>query len=229
MGTSLYDALHASQIASESGIYVIRFIERAMIPLNYWRSPDQFTRKQAELNSVLGFSGYRLEDDGHVVAINPIQTLAEAQQRATNLYDLLASRNAHPDVLKVCKPELVANNYYHAVLEAAKSIVSKIRKLSGFSEDASKLAGRAFGGDTPPFAINALTTESHWSEQSGFLNLLQGVFLAFRNPTAHELKDEWPLNEQDAIDILSLISYLHRRLDNATKNSDNKSRPTKSK
>lgn len=223
----LYDALKATQIASESGIDVVKFIEHAMNPVNYWSSPKSFARRQEEINRVLGFCGYRVEDDGHIVAINPIQTLTEAQQRARNLYSLLETRNTHSDILKVCKPELMADNYYHAVLEAAKGIASKIRNLSGFTEDGSRLASKAFGGETPSLAINALNSESQWSEQSGFLNLLQGVFLAFRNPIAHELKNEWPLNEQDAIDIMSLISYLHRRLDNAVENSEHKSRPSK--
>ena len=39
----------------------------------------------------------------------------------------------------------------------------------------------------------------------------------FRNPEAHELKTEWIIEEQDALDILSMISYCHRRLDKAQK------------
>src|SRR5690242_9623773 len=65
----LYVALQASQTESGSGKDVIRFIEHAMNPVNYWRSPEHFATKQGELNKVLGFCGYRLEDDGHVVLI----------------------------------------------------------------------------------------------------------------------------------------------------------------
>ena len=39
----------------------------------------------------------------------------------------------------------------------------------------------------------------------------------FRNPTAHEPKVDWEITEQDALDILGIISYCHRRLDNAKK------------
>lgn len=232
----VYSALHANQQETGSGSAVIRFIEHAMKPVNYWQSPELFGKRQAELNRVLMFSGYRLEDDGHVALTNRIRTLDEAQQLASNLYKLLESRNAHPDVLKVCKPELVVDNYFHAVLEAAKSINTKIKALfapttedRSMLEDGTKLAGRAFGSSTPTFIINAFATESHWSEQTGFLNLLQGVFLTFRNPLAHEPKNEWSMNEQDALDILSLISYLHRRLDEAVENTDHKTRPERAK
>ena len=33
------------------------------------------------------------------------------------------------------------------------------------------------------------------------------------NVTAHELKVKWVVNEQDAIDILTTISFLHKQLD----------------
>lgn len=39
----------------------------------------------------------------------------------------------------------------------------------------------------------------------------------FRNTTAHAPKIHWPINEQDALDILTLASLLHRRLDGAVR------------
>ena len=39
----------------------------------------------------------------------------------------------------------------------------------------------------------------------------------FRNPTAHEPKVDWEISEQDALEILGIISYCHRRLDNYQK------------
>lgn len=47
------------------------------------------------------------------------------------------------------------------------------------------------------------------------MNLLKGLFGMFRNTTAHAPKITWRIEEQDALDILSLISLVHRRLDNA--------------
>lgn len=34
-----------------------------------------------------------------------------------------------------------------------------------------------------------------------------------RNVTAHELKIKWIVNEQDAIDILTTISFLHKQVE----------------
>lgn len=42
--------------------------------------------------------------------------------------------------------------------------------------------------------------------QKGFANLLIGLFGAVRNPLAHAPKTNWPMSEQDALDILTLVS-----------------------
>ena len=46
------------------------------------------------------------------------------------------------------------------------------------------------------------------------MNLIKGVFGTFRNTTAHAPKITWTINKQDALDILSMISLIHRKLDN---------------
>ncbi|MFD2053722.1 TIGR02391 family protein [Mesorhizobium calcicola] len=65
-------------------------------------------------------------------------------------------------------------------------------------------------------AINALATKSEQDEQKGFGNLLKGTFGMFRNPTAHEARINWTMSKEDAEDLLSLVSLIHRRLDAAS-------------
>jgi uncharacterized protein (TIGR02391 family) len=69
------------------------------------------------------------------------------------------------------------------------------------------------GGESPLVIINKFLIESEKSEQRGFANFLKGLFGMFRNPLAHESKIKWEMNEDDALYILTLISYCHRRLD----------------
>ena len=38
----------------------------------------------------------------------------------------------------------------------------------------------------------------------------------FRNVTAHAAKIEWPIYEEEAFDLLTLVSLIHKKLDNAT-------------
>lgn len=57
--------------------------------------------------------------------------------------------------------------------------------------------------------------ETQESEQNGFVNLLKGLYGTIRNPLAHDPKVEWDVTEQDALDILTMISLVHRKLDQA--------------
>jgi len=72
-----------------------------------------------------------------------------------------------------------------------------------------------FSGVSPKLRINALVSASEQSEQRGFTNLLKGLFGTFRNPTAHAPRIAWPMTEEDALDLFSLCSYVHRRIDSA--------------
>ena len=91
---------------------------------------------------------------------------------------------------------------------------------TGLSSDGASLVDDAFSfkGKIPYLALNTLQTKSEQSEQKGFMNLLKGLFGMFRNTTAHNPKIKWRISELDALDILSLVSLVHRRLDDATEN-----------
>jgi uncharacterized protein (TIGR02391 family) len=127
----------------------------------------------------------------------------------------LVQRKVHPDVLKFCRAELLEDNYFHAVFEATKSVAEKIRQRTGLTGDGADIVDAAFGLSTSLLAINSLRTDTEKSEQKGFANLLRGMFGTFRNVTGHAAKIMWLIDEQDALDLLSLVSYMHRRLDAA--------------
>lgn len=123
-------------------------------------------------------------------------------------------------MLRFCRAELLQDNYFHAVLEATKSVAEKIRQKSGVHGDGGQLAQEALGlGKTgmPYLAFNTLQTKTEQDEQVGLINLMVGMFGAFRNTTGHAPKVSWPVNEQDAMDLLTLASFLHRRLDSAVR------------
>ncbi|WP_434391562.1 TIGR02391 family protein [Melittangium boletus] len=132
---------------------------------------------------------------------------------------MLEDRGVHPDVLRFCKPELVDGNYFHAVLETTKSVAQKIRDRTGLLIDGVQLVNEAFtfNGVVPYLALSSLSTPTEQGEQRGFMTLLSGVFGTFRNPVAHAPRVSWQVSEQDALDLLTFASYLHRRLDKATR------------
>jgi uncharacterized protein (TIGR02391 family) len=209
----LFNALAEAQNRHQVGNHLIMFINRAMNPVSYASDSGTFAWRRDELNVVLAFSGFYVRDDGKVGYADKANTLDEARARAGRLKAALESRAVHAEVLNYCRAELMEENYFHAVFEATKGVAERIRQLSGLSGDGADLVNKAFGGQQPVLVLRALNTESEKSEQKGFVNLLIGLFGAVRNPLAHATKTHWPMSEQDALDILTLVSLIHRKLD----------------
>jgi uncharacterized protein (TIGR02391 family) len=211
----LYNAFAQDQNQRQNRTCILGFIRHAMKPERFARFPDRFEPMRAHLNLALAFAGLAVDAAGTLAAVEQARTLSEAQHRAQELRADLTTRGVHPDVLRFCRAELLADNYFHAVLEAVKSVADKLRTRTGLTEDGATLVDRALTGDPPMLAINPLKTESEKGEQKGFANLLRGTFGMFRNTTAHEARINWPMTKDDAEDLLSLVSLIHRRLDAA--------------
>jgi len=213
----LFNALGKAQNTHKVGNHLIMFITRALDPVSYARNKEDFEWRRSELNVVLAFSGYSIREDGKVVRTAKESTIKGARARAISLRSSLEDRKAHQEIFKYCRAELVDENYFHAVLEAIKGVAERIRSISGLTTDGAELVNTAFSVKSPILAINTLRTETEISEQKGFSNILVGLFGAIRNPTAHAPKIIWPMSEQDALDILSIVSFVHRKLDSAIK------------
>ena len=213
----LYNAFLAAQNQYQVGNHVVMFINRVMKPVLYTTDPQRFAKRRDHLNIILSFAGFYVRDDGQVRWSTKATSLDQALERAGRLHVALVSRGVHADVLSFCRAELLQRNYFHAVFEATKSIAAKIRSLSGLTCDGADLAQGAFSlpkdGSPPRLAINDLKTDTDRGEQMGFTNLLIGLFGTIRNPLAHNPRVEWPMEEGDALDILTLASLIHRKLD----------------
>lgn len=216
----LFKAFKTQQEKDRCANNICNFIQRAMDPVLYTNMQDHFKEKQSELNITLAFEGLRLDDQGKIVKGEQAQTISQAEAAANQLKQKLIARGVHADVLKFCRAELIKENYFHAVLEAAKSVAQKIRDKSGFKNDGCALVDDAFGigkKDFPIIAFNSLQTDSERSEHIGLTNLMKGFFGVFRHPTAHAPKLLWQMTEQDALDMMTLASLIHRRLDTAVR------------
>lgn len=213
----LFNALSNAQNKHKIGNHIIMFITRALNPVNYSRNKDKFNWRKNELNIVLSFSGFQVGDDGKIRRIPKETTLKGAFSRANALKNSLEDRKAHAEIFKYCQAELLNDNYFHAVLEAIKGIAERIRIISGLGMDGAELVNTVFSVKSPILAINSLKTETDISEQKGFSNMIIGLFGTIRNPTAHSPKICWEISELDALDIFSLISFIHRKLDGAVK------------
>lgn len=211
----LYNAFVNDQNTRKDRKHIIGFIRKTMKPARFAREQHRFEPMRANLNRALAFAGIQVDATGTLISTTAASTLSEAQRRANELRSDLRARGVHADVLEFCKEELLADNYFHAVLEAVKSIADKIRNRTGLTDDGAVLIDRAFAGSPPMLAINPLVTKSEQDEQKGFTNLVKGTFGMFRNPLAHEARINWTMSKEDAEDILSVVSLVHRRLDAA--------------
>lgn len=212
----LYNALAARQNSDRTADRVFAFIGTALDPARYVGEHHKFESRRTGVNAVLALCGYEYRPDGRFYTVAAASTLSEAETRANRMRAALSARGVHPDVLAACRAELIEQNVFHAVLEASKSIAEKLRRRCGLTCDGAQLVDEALGGDNPVLRINAFATESEKSEQRGFANLLKGMFGTFRNPTAHTLRTVWSMKEEDALDLFSLASYAHRRVDGGT-------------
>lgn len=62
-------------------------------------------------------------------------------------------------------------------------------------------------------AINSLNTQTERDEQSGFANLVKGLSSLYRNPTAHDPRLTRVISKDELLELLTLVSMIHRRLD----------------
>jgi uncharacterized protein (TIGR02391 family) len=191
---------------------ILDFIQAFLIPARFVGRSEEFEKRRTELNMILAFSGLEYGNDGRFRQVTAARTLDEAEARARTIRSKFQGRRIHQEVLKYCRAELMQDNYFHAVFEAAKGLAQRIRELAQVDADGAALVDLVFSVDKPLLAFNTLQTETEKSEHKGFSALLKGCFAAARNPPAHVPKLLWQ-GEDDAADYLSLISLLQRKLD----------------
>lgn len=197
---------------------VLDFVRSFLTPARFVGRAKEFEAQRAALNTILAFSGLEYRASGEFGRIAAVRTLGEAEARVRTIKSKFHGRSIHPEVLKYCRAELLQENYFHAVFEAAKGLAQRIRELAGVDADGAALVDLVFSVDRPLLAFNSLKTETERSEHKGFAALLKGCFAAVRNPSAHVPKVLWQ-GEDDAADHLSLISLLHRKLDSCVRTS----------
>jgi uncharacterized protein (TIGR02391 family) len=217
----LSNALVMKQQHDGAGNCVVRFIAEAMAPGLHFKNPGRRQHLQDGLNERMALMGLKVLESGKVArAAQTATTVDEAVRIAGRLRSELVRRGTHAEVLRYCEEELVRQSVFHAVFEAAKGLAARLRQISGSTLDGSELVNHCFGakgGTTPVVRINSYVTKTDDSEHKGFANLLHGIFGTFRNPPAHAPRaaEEWTVTEVDALDLFSMLSYAHRRLDGA--------------
>lgn len=210
----VHAALTLEQERARSGSCAVVLIKVAAQPVR-WPDPRGFEDLREELNSVLAFKGLTLRKDGQVAQRSVATTHDEALSLSRRLRNEMNRRQGHPEIYRYCSRELVAQDCFNAVLEATKGLSERVRQMTGLDSDGHQLVQDALDGKEPMVALNSLRTDTERNEQRGISSIMKGVVSAFRNPLAHEPKILFHVAEADALDLLSTLSLVHRRLDAA--------------
>ena len=130
-------------------------------------------------------------------------------------YETFSSRDFHREVVRHSRDLFLQSNYFHAVFEAAKAYNKQVRAKAKSDKDGSNLMLRAWDCNGT-LKITPCESETDYNVQDGIKFLSAGLMRAIRNPTAHEPAVDWPISQQDCLDILSFISFLFRQLGDST-------------
>lgn len=164
-----------------------------------------------------------LEDDKQSEVIGALHTLVPE-------YAQYHWRRLHQTVQDASYNDYKNEDFYRAVEETIKRFQVKVQEKSGCNEDGQKLMLKVFGKDNALLSVSSKYRKSGGNEfssstkenvEEGQKFMSAGVMSGVRNPIAHEeiseLKKSGLFSENDCLDILSLLSHLFRRLDDAVK------------
>ena len=210
----IVEALGQEQSRTRSGNCTVAFVKAAMQPVRWTADRQGFEAMRECLNEVLAFSGLSVGADGAMYRRSVAKTHDEAAV-VRRLRDEMQRRGGHAEVFRYCTRELVADDCFGAVFEATKGLADRVRGMTGVDADGHQLVQNVLEGTSPVVAFNTLRTDTERNEQRGLANVMRGIFSAFRNPEAHEPRIVWHVREEDALDLLSTLSLIHRRLDTA--------------
>ena len=211
----LYNCLVNELNKSHSFVKVFIFIKAALNPALYTTSEkrEKYFHLLEETNKVLLLVGLSVDPNGRLIETVPAESLTEVDIRVNRLTKALYDRAIHSEVKKYCVKDYLRADYYDAVFEASKGLAERVREISGLTTDGGNLFQTAFSTNDPYLFINLMETESERSEFIGLKELLQSIFHLVRNPAAHTPKVNWKTDETKALDILTLISFAHKYLD----------------
>lgn len=211
----LYSCFTNEISSKQSFAHIFTFIENALDPISYTAEEkrEKYQWLYEETNKVLLLIGLQVQKDGKIVGVPKASTLDEVDRRVNSLHKKLYDRAIHPEVTKYCIRDYLRKDYFDTVFEAAKGLAERVRQITGLTNDGGELFQTAFSTKDPYLFFNALQTESELSEFKGLKELLQAVFHLTRNPEAHTPKVNWKIDETKALDILTIISFAHKYLD----------------
>ncbi len=151
------------------------------------------------------------EDKNHIDDILIKSGISDIRKQSREF----TSRNFHPEIMKNCSKLYFDGHYFHAVFEAAKIYHQLVQNKSQSIKEGQYLMLQAWNPDRGTLKVTKCVSSTDKNVQEGIAFLSAGLMRAIRNPTAHEPAHLWPITKEECLDILSFISFLMKKLDQA--------------
>ncbi|NMB97459.1 MAG: TIGR02391 family protein [Clostridiaceae bacterium] len=202
--------LHQIQNSTYGSYNIVKIIKILCSPEEFYTNAELHRDIINSVNEVIEFYGLRINTDGTITYLR--EKRSKPSEKDSEDAKLFASRTLHHEIVKHSKVLFVEGNYFHAVFESCKAFDKYVKEKSCIDKHGTDLMSAALSLKGP-LKLNKQITETEKNEQEGLMHLCMGLMRAIRNPESHEPKLDWNINREDALDILSLISFLYRRID----------------
>lgn len=201
--------------STKSNQVIFKLIEVAMSPASNISKEkrERYEWLFQELNKVLLLQGLSISREGKLIIVEKANTVDEVDARISGLNCELYRRHVPDSIRQFCNKELLVKDYSGAIFEATKGLAERVRQITGLTTDGGDLFQKAFSVKNPQLGFNMFSNESEISEFKGLGKLLEALFNLVRNPIAHTPKINWIINENDAFDIFTIISFASKYLD----------------
>ena len=214
----IYNSFANELNASHSDTKIIDFIESVFEPSQYVNNPQEFNEMLDSANKVMLLMGAEITKDGKVITAIKATTIEEVNKRVNILKYEVSLRKLHPYVLKYCNKEYLAKDYFHADFEAVKGVCERLRDITHQNKDGFALVDIIFSIKKPLIVFSdliILDNEIDLSEFKGIGNLIRALIQMVRNPSAHNPRLSVDVELIDCLEILTIVSRIHRYLDRA--------------
>lgn len=160
-------------------------------------------------------------------ALDTYSPVINALHRMIPEYPMLHWRHLNEKFKDRIKQYYTNKQYGMAADQGAKIYCDIIREISGLSVDSKELTNAAFSPKNPIIKVADINNRTGYSIQEGQQLLSSGIMSSFRNPASHMPVDKLvpeQFSELDCLNVLSLLSFLLGRIENAEINklSDDK-------
>lgn len=212
------NVLHQLQDKPDGFSNILEIVKNLCNPEEFYENAEQHKEIIESINKVLERYGFSVNEKGEIITLQEKQAVPnEKEDEDATLFTI---RNFHQEVVEHSEDLFIKGNYFHAVFESCKAFDKYVKEKSGIGKHGADLMSNALSLTKGPLKLNKQTTETEKNEQEGLMYLCMGLMKAIRNPESHEPQLDWDISREDALDILSLISFLYRQIDRCVNNFD---------